>query len=143
MKNADHGTFQKLRNIAAIGSAALALGLAQNASADSKSFVVTAGTVYKLATSIMPGERMCFTVYNLHTGLVGTAHFRRTRLGKHKDLDYHTGNACFTSKLGVYVLYATAPYEDLRIVFHGPVSDWKPSLPGPGSQSHRMSMHHV
>lgn len=110
------------------------------AAADQTDFIVTIGTEHKLATSIAPGERMCFSIYNLQTGAAGTAHFRRTRAGGKKDLDHHTGYACFTSKLGVYVLYASAEVEDLRIVFHGPNTGWTPPLPSAGSQSGHMNL---
>lgn len=77
-------------------------------------YVITHGTEHKIWES-PGGDSSCFTIRSLATGAPARAHFRRTRAGHNKDLDIHTGAVCWTAKIPLYILYATAVDEDIRV----------------------------
>ena len=62
------------------------------------------------------GAKACFDIISASRNQPARAHFRRTRAGKNKDLDIHSGRACWTAKAPVYVLYATAVDEDIIVI---------------------------
>src|SRR5262249_42712423 len=106
-------------------------------------FVITKGTESKVWTSL-GWEHACFTIRSLKTGAPARAHFRRTRAGRQKDLDYHTGHVCWDSKPPIYVLYATAVDEDIEVFLQEPPGDWRPDpgdwRPGPPGRKVPTSM---
>ncbi|WP_146604526.1 hypothetical protein [Rhodoplanes roseus] len=84
-------------------------------------YVITKGTEHKIWVHA-GGAKACFQILSLSNNQPARAHFRRTRAGKNKDLDIHTGNACWDAKAPVYVLYATAVDEDIKVIqYSGPI----------------------
>jgi hypothetical protein len=81
-------------------------------------FVITKGTEHQVYNSFGPGrEGICFRVTDLHTDALAIGHFRRTANGRRKDLDQHLGGRCLSTVPGQYVVYISAPNQDLCVNF--------------------------
>ena len=92
----------------------LATGAINAAAQVIPTYRISKGTEHKIW--LHPGgATACFSINSAATGAPARAHFRRTRAGKGKDLDTHTGSACWKAKAPVYVLYASAVDEDIIV----------------------------
>jgi hypothetical protein len=75
---------------------------------------ISKGTEHKIWMN-PGGATACFDIVSATTNQPARVHFRRTRAGRNKDLNIHTGHACWDAKFPVYVLYATAVDEDVIV----------------------------